>query len=127
MAPGLQIIPTDIIEAWAKGEYFLGDVPSLAYTRLGTALFLRSWYTYNDPHDLAGIAKIDIKGPVLFMGGIRLLDKQTRTAVFWQTEVSHFLDDEEILWFHTVLNLESSPEFTAIADKYVPVNVEIDG
>jgi hypothetical protein len=119
MAPGLQIIPTDIIEAWAKGEYFLGDVPSLSYSRLGTALFLRSWYTYQDRNELAGVAKIDIKGPVLLMGGIRLLEKGKRCAVFWQTEVSHFVDDTEILWFHAVLDLDASPDFKSTAADYV--------
>ena len=59
-----QVIPTEVFEAWAKGEYHVGDIPSISYTRLGTALYLRSCYTYeNAPGSkniLSGVARIDV-------------------------------------------------------------------
>jgi hypothetical protein len=103
-----QVIPTEVFEAWTKGEYYVGDIPSISYTRLGTALYLRGWYTYeNEPGSektLSGVAKIDIRGAFLSMGGIRLLQQDKRAAVFWKTEASHFVGDDEVLWFYTVLN-----------------------
>jgi len=124
---GLQLIPTDIIEAWAKGEYYVGDIPSISYARLGTALFLRSWYTYEspagDPNKLAGVAKIDITGSFLFVGGIRLVDDGKNTAVFWKTQASHFANDKEVIWFHSVFNPDfGQPDAAAIRSKYVPAS-----
>ena len=114
------VIPPEIIEAWAKGEYQVGDIPSLSYTQLGTALFLRSWYTYGNAstggQPLAGVAKIDIKGPFLVMGGIRLQNDSSPCAVFWASEASHFIG-AEILWFYTVFK-DDSPGVRELTAKY---------
>lgn len=125
MSNEFHVVPTDIIEAWAKGEYYVGEIPSISYTRLGTALFLRGWYTYenepSDPNKLAGVAKIDIKGPFLLTGGIRLIEAGSPTCAFWHTEASHFLDDDdEVIWFHSVLNVDfGDPIAAEIRSKYV--------
>lgn len=104
-----QYIPTDIIDAWAKGDYYSGDIPSVSYKRLGIALSLRGWYTYEslNPKDpkFRGVAKIDLKGPSLFMGGIRLYNSTgKKDIVFWRSEFSHFLSDNEIIWFYYIFN-----------------------
>ena len=115
------IIPPEIIEAWAKGEYQVGDIPSLSYTQLGTALFLRSWYTYENAETrgkpLAGVAKIDIKGPFLVMGGIRLLNGNKPCAVFWTSEASHFVNETEIFWFYMVFR-DDTPGVKDLITKY---------
>src|SRR5437879_4273302 len=107
---GFHPIPPDIIEAWAKGEYYVGDIPSISYTRLGTALFLRGWYTYQhvdeDKERFGGVVKIDIKGSFLFMGGIRLHNSESKTTVFWRSEASHFVSDNEIIWFYSIFNCD---------------------
>lgn len=112
-----QVIPTEIFEAWAKGEYYVGDIPSISYTRLGTALYLRGWYTYENESGskdtLSGVARIDIRGPFLSLGGIRLREDDKRVAVFWKTEASHFVSDNEIIWFHRVFNAKVADELLA--------------
>ena len=111
-----QYIPTDIIDNWAKGDYYSGDIPSISYKRLGIALSLRGWYTYEglttkDPK-FRGVAKIDLKGPSLFMGGIRLYSNPgKKDIVFWRSEFSHFLSDNEIIWFYYIFNYRD-PEVT---------------
>lgn len=126
MPANLNVIPTEIIEAWAKGEYQLGDIPSLAYSQLGTALFLRSWYTYQDTDKrLDGIAKIDIKGPFLLIGGIRLIDNNLPSIVFWTSEVSHFVSENEIIWFHLVFRQDDA-NVKALQEKYIPKREVID-
>lgn len=120
---GFHPIPSDIIEAWAKGSYYVGDIPSISYTRLGIALFLRGWYTYlqaeQDKERFGGVVKIDIKGPFLIMGGIRVRDSEGRTAVFWKSEASHFVSDNEIIWFYPVFNCSFNGETAGIRAKYI--------
>jgi hypothetical protein len=115
------VVPPEIIAAWAKGEYQVGDIPSLSYTQLGTALFLRSWYTYENAQagakSLAGIAKIDIKGPFLVMGGIRLSNDGKPCATFWASEASHFVSENEILWFYMIFR-DDTPAVRELAEKY---------
>jgi hypothetical protein len=120
---GFHPIPPDIIEAWAKGEYYVGDIPSISYTRLGTALFLRGWYTYQhadqDRERFGGVVKIDIKGSFLLMGGIRLHDSKSRTTVFWRSEASHFLSNNEIIWFYSIFNCDLTGKEADVRAKYV--------
>lgn len=115
-----QLIPTDVIKAWAKGDYYVGDIPSISYRHLGIALLLRGWYTYVDitkdgtHEDWAGVAKVDIKGSVLSMGGVRLFGPN---AVFWRTEHSYIQDAQEIVWFYSGFKCDTAP-LTDISDKY---------
>lgn len=116
---GFPLIPADIVKAWSRGEYHVGDVPSISYQHLGVALLLRGWYTYVDETQTgpakkwAGIAKVDIKGSVLSMGGIRLFDKY---PIFWRTEHS-YIQDNQIIWFYSGFN--SAPvETRDLREKY---------
>lgn len=116
-----QLIPTDVIKAWSQGEYYVGDIPSISYRQLGIALWLRGWYTYVDKTDVkdrkhwSGIAKVDIKGSVLSMGGVRLFGTD---AVFWRTEHSFIQNEKEIIWFYSGFNCDSPSRLPAIRDKY---------
>lgn len=109
---GFQLIPVDVIKAWAKGDYYIGDIPSISYRHLGIALLLRGWYTYVDTSTdpdrkkWAGVAKVDIKGSVLSMGGVRLFGDH---AVFWRTEHSYIQNDKEIIWFYSGFNCDHPP------------------
>jgi len=116
-----QLIPTDVIKAWSQGEYYVGDIPSISYRHLGIALWLRGWYTYVDKTNVrgrkhwSGIAKVDIKGSVLSMGGVRLFGTD---AVFWRTEHSFIQDEREIIWFYSGFNCDSPTRLSAIRAKY---------
>jgi hypothetical protein len=117
-----QLIPTDVIKAWSKGEYYVGDIPSISYRHLGIALLMRGWYTYvdtsGDPtrETWSGVAKVDIKGSVLAMGGVRLFGRE---AVFWRTEHSFIQDESEIIWFYSGFSCDSPTALTNIRSKYI--------
>jgi hypothetical protein len=112
-----QLIPTEVIEAWAKGEYYSGDAASLSYRQLGAALSLRGWYTYekcedNDP-DFRGVAKIELKGQSILFGGIRLCgpleegkeeegEEAVKAIRFWRSQYSYFYSENEIVWVYNV-------------------------
>jgi hypothetical protein len=107
------LIPTEIIEAWAKGEYYNGDAPSLSYKQMGTALKLRGWYTYDacepDPAkpDFKGVAKIELKGQSLLLSGIRLCGPKghgegVEAVRFWRSQYSFFYTEKEIMWVYYV-------------------------
>lgn len=129
------LIPTEIIEAWAKGEYYSGDSPSLSYRQFGTALKLRGWYTYgsDDPKnnpDFRGVAKIDLTGQHLSLGGIRLCgadDERDGTGAgavrFWRSRYSYFYSETEIVWVYKVYNPPQDEEtlnsYNEILDRYI--------
>lgn len=115
---GFQLIPTEVIKAWTQGEYYVGDIPSISYHHLGNALLLRGWYTYVDEDasrpDWAGVAKVDISGPVLSMGGLRLFGDH---MVFWRT-VDSYVRDDKILWFYKGYNC-APDSANGLFDKYL--------
>ncbi len=109
------VIPTEIIEAWAKGDYYSGEALSLSYRQLGEALSLRGWYTYDSPNpdpkkpDFKGVAKIELKGQQLMFGGIRLSaprdakeGKGVEAVRFWRSQYSFFYSEKEIVWVYHV-------------------------
>jgi hypothetical protein len=115
---GFQLIPTEVIKAWTQGEYYVGEIPSISYHHLGNALLLRGWYTYVDENEeranWAGVARVDIKGPVLSMGGLRLFGDH---MVFWIT-VDSYVRDDKIIWFYKGYNCP--PESAnGLFDKYL--------
>lgn len=122
---GFQLIPADVIKAWSRGEYYVGDIPSISYRHLGIALLLRGWYVYadsdtNSREHWAGVAKVDIRGSTLSMGGIRLFGTD---RTFWTTEHSHIRDDEEIVWFYS--GFHCKPDDATFL-KYVPSGTNLD-
>jgi hypothetical protein len=121
-------VPEEVIKAWERGEYFTGNVPSLAYKYLGIALGLRGLYTYTGPseNDFKGVAKIDLKGQELIMTGVRFWDRKDQPDIkFWKTEFSHFLSDEKIIWTYRVFNFSSDADlFYPLATcKKLPSNI----
>lgn len=109
-------VPEEVVKAWERGEYFTGNVPSLAYKYLGIALGLRGLYTYtgSSDDDFKGVAKIDLKGQELIMTGVRLWEKTDEPDIkFWKTEFSHFLADDKIIWTYRVFNLSSDADLFA--------------
>lgn len=115
---GFPLIPADIVKAWSKGEYYVGDIPSISYRHLGIALLLRGWYIYADKDRTnrkkwGGLAKVDINGSVLSMVGVRLFDSK---LVFWKTEHSYIRDEKEVIWFYSGFDCEVPQE---IQEKYL--------
>jgi hypothetical protein len=103
------LIPTEIIEAWAKGDYYSGDAPSLSYKQMGAALSLRGWYTYDqctkDDPSFKGVAKIELKGKHILLGGIRLCGQDSygvQSIRFWRSQYSYFYSEKEIVWVYSV-------------------------
>jgi len=123
---GFQLIPTEVIKAWTQGEYYVGDIPSISYRHLGNALLLRGWYTYVDENesraDWAGVARVDIKGPVLSMGGIRLFGDH---IVFWRT-VDSYVRDDKIIWFYKGYNCALPESANGLSDKYLKKDQQRD-
>lgn len=107
-----QFIPTEIIEAWIRGEYYSGEVPSISYQYIGVSLALRGWYTYEvKPQDetiIKGVAKIDFKDGALFVGGMRLYSNRDNenSNLFWMSEFAHFLNENEIIWVYKIFNFK---------------------
>lgn len=105
---GFPLIPADIVKAWSRGEYYVGDIPSISYRHLGIALLLRGWYIYADKERTerkkwGGLAKVDINGSVLSMAGVRLFDSK---PVFWKTEHSYIRNEKEVIWFYSGFDCE---------------------
>jgi hypothetical protein len=106
-----QLIPNEIIEAWISGEFYCGDVPSVSYEYLGVSLALRGWYTYEAKLSgqtiLKGVAKIDFKDGTLFIGGMRIYSiKPGEGTLFWFSEFSHFLNENEIIWVYKIFHYD---------------------
>lgn len=131
------IIPTEIVEAWAKGDYYSGDAPSLSYRQLGEALSLRGWYTYGAPNldpkkpDFKGVAKIELKGQQLMLGGIRLCapknakdGKGVQAVRFWRSQYSFFYSENEIVWVYQVY---SPPKDEKLLTQYREILAEYLG
>ncbi len=112
-----QLIPNEIIQAWIRGEYYSGDLPPVAYQYIGISLALRGWYIYEAKSStetaLKGIVKIDFKESELFIGGMRLYTNQKGSLcnLFWMSEFSHFLNENEIIWIYRIFNYDCSPEY----------------
>jgi hypothetical protein len=125
-------VPEEVIKAWERGEYFTGNVPSLAYKYLGVALGLRGLYTYtgkSPKKDFKGVAKIDLKGQELVMTGVRLWDEKDRPDIkFWRTEFSHFLSHNKIIWTYVVFNDRSDADlFSQLNWKKLPAKTKTVG
>jgi hypothetical protein len=107
-----QLIPNEIIEAWIRGEYYSGDLPSISYQYIGISLALRGWYVYETKLSteplFKGIVKIDFKDGELFIGGVRLYTNLEggRPNLFWMSEFSHFLNENEIIWVYKIFNYD---------------------
>jgi hypothetical protein len=115
-------VPTQIIEAWARGEYYGGDPPSPSYNYIGITLALRGWYVYEakegDQVVVKGVVKIDFRGAELFIGGLRLYPNQGSPgrALFWVSEFANFLNENEVIWVYKVF---ASDAHTAWSSKYI--------
>lgn len=71
-------VPLDMISAWLRGEYLIGQNESVGYELLGWALMLRGLYVYaveGTPKGTIshwGLCKIDIKDGDMTYRGVRL-------------------------------------------------------
>ena len=115
-------VPTEIVEAWARGEYYGGDPAPPSYHYIGITLALRGWYVYEakeqDQIVVKGIVKIDFRGAELFIGGLRLYSDQglPGRAFFWVSEFANFLNENEVIWVYKVL---ASDVHAAWVNKYI--------
>jgi len=127
-----QLIPDAIVDAWLRGEYYSGDLPSIPYQYIGISLALRGWYIYEAQTEtetkLKGISKIDFSEGSLSIGGIRLFTGQDgdKRNLFWVSEFSHFLNENEILWVYKIFNCDIGAEWLRayISDSALSSTVE---
>ena len=122
-------VPVEVIQAWERGDYFTGGVPSVAYKHLGIALRLRGLYTYakagDSGQDFKGLAKIDLAGGrELVMDGFRLWGEEKEPEIrFWRTEFSHFLTDDTIIWTYQLFDCDSTGQLSKhLSNKTLPHN-----
>ena len=95
------LIPTEFVQAWRRGEYLLGAQNSLDYQYAGWALTLRGYYRYEvcnkeEMLQFGGYTVVDVKRGDLYLAGIRFPIKpdQDDRPIFWETVFSKFQDSE---------------------------------
>lgn len=99
------IIPTEVIDSWLKGEYLVGVTQSIGYQYLGLSLLLRGLYRYKCqvgdyiPH--WGYCYIDVKDEDLVFAGVRIHTRSGKPEVvnslhplYWRSIFSKFISNQ---------------------------------